>query len=154
VTFVNIDENTELKTKQLYRLAGISALVAMAAMIPEFLALYAAHRRANGHAASLAMVVTFIGLIFGGIAAVVISFIMLRGGKFGKVNAWTGIVGFTFLSLFTILSTFVPCLYYVSFYVFGMTGGLLALAWFTMTAIQFFRLARMTRKEVKIKTTC
>jgi hypothetical protein len=42
--------------------------------------------------------------------------------------AWTGIIGFTFLSIFTVWSTFVPVLYSVAFYFFGMIGGLLALA--------------------------
>jgi hypothetical protein len=42
-----------------------------------------------------------------------------------KANAWIGIVGFTFLSLFTILATFVSALYFIAFYVFGMVGGLL-----------------------------
>lgn len=82
------------------------------------------------------------GLIFSGIAAITISFVMLGGGIFGKANSWIGIVGFTFLSLFTVLATFVPSLYFVAFYVFGMIGGLLALTWFVLVALRFFKLGQ------------
>ena len=85
---------------------------------------------------------SFIGLFLGSIAAIAISFVMLRGGIFGKVNVWIGIVGFTFLSLFTILATFVPALYTIAFYFFGSIGGLLALTWFALVARRLFQLSR------------
>jgi hypothetical protein len=85
---------------------------------------------------------SFPGLIFSGIAAITISFVMLGGGIFGKTNSWVGIVGFTCLSLFTVLATFVPSLYFVAFYVFGMIGGLLALTWFVLVTMKFFKLGR------------
>jgi len=84
----------------------------------------------------------FIGLFFSGIAAIVVSFVMLRGGIFGKAHAWIGIVGFTFLSLFTIFATFVPALYTIAFYVFGSIGGVLALTWFALVARRLFQLGR------------
>lgn len=90
---------------------------------------------------------SFIGLILTGIAAIMVSFVMLRGGTFGKATAWIGITGFTSLSVFTVLSTFVPALYYITFYVFGMIGGLLALAWFVLVALRFFQLGRGVSKE-------
>jgi hypothetical protein len=85
---------------------------------------------------------SFIGLIFGGIAALTISLVMLRGGVFTGATAWIGIVGFTFLSIFTILATFVPALYFVAYYFFAMIGGLLALAWFALVALKFLKLGR------------
>jgi hypothetical protein len=84
---------------------------------------------------------SFVPLFLSGLAAICISIIMLRGGIFGKVNAWIGIVGFTFLSLFTIIATFVPALYSFAFYFLGSIGGLLALSWFTLLARRFFQLA-------------
>jgi hypothetical protein len=84
----------------------------------------------------------FIGLICGGIAAIAISRVMLRGGIFGPATAWVGIVGFTFLSVFTIWATFVPVLYAVAYYFFALIGGLLALAWFALVAVQLFKLGR------------
>jgi hypothetical protein len=83
----------------------------------------------------------FIGLFLGGCAAISISFIMLRGGIFGKRNAWIGLIGFTFLSLFTIFATFVPTLFTFSFYLFGSMGGILALTWFTLTSRRLFQLS-------------
>lgn len=84
---------------------------------------------------------SFIPLLLGGLAAIGISIIMLRGGIFGKVNAWIGLVGFTFLSLFTIIATFIPVLYSFAFYCLASIGGLLALSWFALVARRLFQLA-------------
>jgi len=84
---------------------------------------------------------SFIPLFLGGVAAICISLIMLRGGIFGKLNAWIGIVGFTFLSLFTIIATFIPDFYQVAFYSLAPMGGILALCWFALTARQLFQLS-------------
>jgi hypothetical protein len=83
---------------------------------------------------------SFIGSIMGLIAAIAVSFVMLRGGIFGKVTSWIGIISFTFLSVYTILTTFVPSLYYAAFYLFGMFGGLLALLWFVLVSLKFLKL--------------
>jgi hypothetical protein len=84
---------------------------------------------------------SFIPTFMSGLAAIGISLIMLRGGVFGETHAWIGIVGFTFLSLFTIIATFVPALYSFAFYFLGSIGGLLALSWFALVARRFFQLA-------------
>ena len=84
---------------------------------------------------------SFIPLFLSGLAALCISIIMLRGGIFGKVHGWIGIVGFTFLSVFTIIATFVPALYSFAFYFLGSIGGLLALSWFALVARRCFQLA-------------
>ena len=83
----------------------------------------------------------FIPFFLSGLAAIGISIIMLRGGIFGKVNAWIGLVGFTFLSLFTIIATFIPALYSFAFYFLGSIGGLLALSWFALVARRLLQLA-------------
>ncbi len=83
---------------------------------------------------------SFIGLLFQGAAAIGVSIVLLRGRIFGRAAAWIGVVGFTFLSVFTILVTFVPALYLLAFYLFGLIGGLLALAWFLLIALKLFRL--------------
>lgn len=84
---------------------------------------------------------SFIGIFLSGVAAICISLVMLRGGVFGRANAWIGIVGFTFLSIFTIIATFIPALYQISFYYLASIGGILALSWFALTARRFFQLA-------------
>lgn len=85
---------------------------------------------------------SFTGIILGGISAIAVSFVMLKGGIFGKVASWIGIVGFTFISVFTVLATFVPSLYFVAFYLFGMIDGLLVLSWFVLVSLKFFKLGR------------
>jgi hypothetical protein len=77
-----------------------------------------------------------------GVAAIAMSMVMLRGEVFSKTTAWIGIVGFTFLSIFTICATFISLLYYIAFYVFGLIGGLFALAWFGLVSLRFFTLAQ------------
>lgn len=84
---------------------------------------------------------SFIGIFLSGVAAICISVIMLRGRVFGRANAWIGIVGFSFLSLFTIIATFIPSLYEVAFYFFASIGGILALSWFALTARRLIQLA-------------
>jgi hypothetical protein len=86
------------------------------------------------------------GMVIGGCASILASLVMLRGKVFGALNAWIGLVGFTFLMFFTFLATFVPSAYIVAFYLFGMCGGLLTLVWFLLTALRFFRLARQGGK--------
>jgi hypothetical protein len=86
---------------------------------------------------------SFFGLIISGLAAITTSVIMLRAGVFGKINVWCGIIGFTFLSLFTFVATFIPMWYMFAYYFFGSIGGLLALTWFTLTGIRFIKLARV-----------
>ncbi len=51
--------------------------------------------------------------------------------------------------MFTILSTFVPSLYRLAFYVFGMIGGLLALAWFILVARRLFQLTAFNLSATK-----
>jgi hypothetical protein len=82
------------------------------------------------------------GMVIGGCASILAALVMLRGKVFGALNAWIGLTGFAFLMIFTFLATFVPSAYVVTFYLFGMCGGLLTLVWFLMTALRFFRLAR------------
>ena len=88
---------------------------------------------------------SFIAIFLSSAAAICISVVMLRGGIFGKVNAWVGIVGFSFLSLFTIMATFIPALYEAAFNYLASIGGILALTWFALTARRLFRVASMEK---------
>jgi membrane-associated protease RseP (regulator of RpoE activity) len=85
---------------------------------------------------------SFIPLFLGGLAALAISVVMLRDNIFGKATAWVGIMGFSFLSLFTICATFFPVLYTLAFYGFASIGGTLALIWFALVARRLFRLGK------------
>lgn len=83
---------------------------------------------------------SFVSLVLGTVAAIAISIVMLRGGIFGRRNSWIGIIGFTCLSVFTIVATFIPALYNIAFYGFASIGGLLALTWFALVARRLFQL--------------
>lgn len=83
---------------------------------------------------------TFIGLFLSDLAAIVVSVVMLRGRVFARINALAGTVGFSCLTPFTFIATFVQGWYTVAFYLFGGAGGLLALAWFAMTGRRFLTL--------------
>jgi hypothetical protein len=85
----------------------------------------------------------FTGMFLEVVAAVAVSLVMLRGAVFGRRTAWAGIIGFALLTIFTVWATFVPVLYEIAFYGFGMIGGLFALAWFVLVARRFFQLGRM-----------
>lgn len=82
----------------------------------------------------------FPGMFLEIIAAVAIALVMLAGGVFAKRTAWIGLIGFTLLTIFTVWATFIPVLYEIAFYGFGMIGGLFVLAWFVLVARRFFRL--------------
>jgi hypothetical protein len=84
----------------------------------------------------------FMGIFLQGVAAILLSAVMLRGGVFSKTTAWVGMIGFSFLTLFTMWATFVPLFYGFAFYFFAMIGGLLALTWFGLVAWRFFTLAQ------------
>ncbi len=86
---------------------------------------------------------SFLPLFLGGLAALFITFVMLRGGIFGKTTSWIGMSGFTFLSLFTICATFIPPLYTLAFYGFASMGGVLVLIWFALIARRLFQLAKV-----------
>ncbi len=81
----------------------------------------------------------FTGFIFAEIAGLLIALVMLRGGVFSKVNAYTGIVGFALLTIFTVWSTFAPERFDVAMIV-AMVGGISGMAWYVQTARRLFQL--------------
>jgi hypothetical protein len=66
---------------------------------------------------------------------------LARGEDFTP-GSFVGLAGFSFLSVFTIWWTFVPVWHHGVFYLFGMTGGLLALMWFGLVSVKLFMLGR------------
>jgi hypothetical protein len=81
----------------------------------------------------------FIGFLFGELAIVIISLVMLRGGVFSKATAYAGLLGGLFLALFTIWSTFIPVFFEISMIV-ALNGGLLSIAWYVLTARKLFQI--------------
>jgi hypothetical protein len=91
----------------------------------------------------------FPGMMLTSFSVIALSVLMLKGRIFGKIHSWIGIAGFSFLTIFTILATFVPSLYFIAFYVFGSLGGLMALTWFALIARRFFQLGRNGIEEIR-----
>ena len=82
------------------------------------------------------------GIVISGAGSILIAVAMLRGRAFGTATGIIGLIGFSFLMLFSVLSVLAPGAYLVVFYLFGMCGGLLALTWFARTSIRLFALSR------------
>lgn len=81
------------------------------------------------------------GFLIAEIANLTIAVVMLRGRVFSKAAAYAGILGSAGLSIFTVWSTFVS-LFYGAAVVLAGVGGLLNLAWLTLTAGRLFRLGQ------------
>ena len=82
---------------------------------------------------------TFLGFCLAEIAGMLISFVMLRGGIFSKLNAWAGILGFGMLWIYEICQSFTPGS--ASFaLIFAMIGGILNLVWYGLIAQRLFKI--------------
>lgn len=84
---------------------------------------------------------SFTGFVFTEIAALAFSLIMLRSRIFGRVAAWVGILGFTFLSIFTIWTTFIP-VFFDAAMIFALVGGPASVVWYILVARGLFRLGK------------
>lgn len=82
---------------------------------------------------------SFIGFFFTEIAGLAFSFIMLYGRIFGRAAAYFGILGFVFLTAFTVCLTFAPEFYNVAM-IIAMIGGLSSLAWYISVARKLLQL--------------
>ncbi len=87
---------------------------------------------------------SFIGFLFAELATLMISVVMLRGGIFGKATAYAGILGGSFLTIFTIWATFIPVMFEVAMIV-AMIGGLASMVWYALTARRLFQLSKASQ---------
>ena len=84
---------------------------------------------------------TFMGFFFTQTAAMMMAFVLLRGGIFGKVTAWLGVAGFGLMLVFFVLAAFVPASFTTAI-VISAPGGLLLMAYHILIARRLFQLAR------------
>jgi len=82
---------------------------------------------------------SFIGFFFTEIAGAVFATIALRSRIFGRAAAYSGILGFVFLAVFTVVLTFVPALFDAAM-VIAMAGGVCSLAWYGLVGRGLLRL--------------
>lgn len=84
---------------------------------------------------------SLVGFILPSLGQIAMSFVMLRGGVFGRVTAYAGILGFSLLLVFTVWTTFVPEALGVAMLI-ALPAGLLVMAWNVLVARRLFRLSR------------
>lgn len=82
---------------------------------------------------------TFMSFIFGEMAGVLMSIVILRGKLFSKVTAISGIIGFSLLLLFEVSTVFIPMLKDVAM-IFAIGGGLLNIVWLVLIGRGFILL--------------
>jgi hypothetical protein len=81
----------------------------------------------------------FIGFVMPNIAGLVMSFAMLRGKAFGRVNSILGIAGSVLILTYIVLVTFVAEVRTMAT-AFAMPGGLMLMAWMVMFTVRLFKL--------------
>lgn len=82
---------------------------------------------------------SFTGFFFTEISGMAFSLIMLKGRVFSRSAAYFGMVGFLFLTVFTIWLTFIPVYFDVAM-IIAMVGGLSGMAWYVLVARGLLRL--------------
>ena len=87
---------------------------------------------------------TFIAFFLSEFASLLISVVMLRDKLFSKANAYVGFLGFTFMLIFEVCTSFVPALQGVAM-IFAMLGGILSLVWEILVALKLFHLGQNTK---------
>ena len=91
----------------------------------------------------------FLGFFIPNIANLIMSFVMLKGTIFSKINSWIGIIGSVLMLLYVILVNFGTGVENMAT-VFAMPGGLLLMAWMIMFTIRLFKFGQVSSREVSL----
>ncbi len=91
---------------------------------------------------------TFLAFFYSEIAGIFMAAVMLRGRLFKPAAALAGLVGYGFLLVFEILSSFVPSSHN-AILILAMTGGLANLAWYILAALGLFQLGQACGRNAK-----
>ena len=84
---------------------------------------------------------TFMGFLFTQSAAMLMAFVLLRGGIFSKVASWLGVTGFGLMLIFFAVAAFAPEQFTTAMMI-SAPGGLLLIAYHILLARRLFQLAR------------
>lgn len=85
---------------------------------------------------------TFLAFFFSEIAGIVMAVVMLRGRLFNRAAALAGLIGYTFLLVFEVLSSFDPASHN-AILILAMIGGVTNLTWYTLAGLRLFQLGKM-----------
>jgi hypothetical protein len=91
---------------------------------------------------------TFLAFFLSEIAGILMAIVMLRGKVFNQAAAFSGMIGYGFLLVFEILSSFVPSSHN-AILILAMIGGLSNIAWYILVARQLFQLGHDQRGGAK-----
>ncbi len=83
---------------------------------------------------------TYLTFLFGELAGITMSLIMLKGRVFRNTAGWFGLAGFGLLFIFEVLASFVPHLFSLAM-VFAIAGGIAAIIWYVFIGLGLLRLA-------------
>ncbi len=84
---------------------------------------------------------TFMGFILTEFAGMLMAFVLLREGLFGKATAWVGMLGLGVLAVFNVMVAFTPEFFNVAMGI-AIPGGLLSMAYYLLLARRLFQLAK------------
>ena len=81
---------------------------------------------------------TFPGFFIGELTSILFCVIMLNGKVFRRITAIMGLIGFLFMFIFEVCSSFIPLLYDTSM-IFAMLGGISIIIWYIMMGLKLFK---------------
>ena len=81
---------------------------------------------------------TFPGFFIGELTSILFCVIMLNGKVFRRITATMGLIGFLFMFIFEVCSSFIPLLYDTSM-IFAMLGGISIIIWYIMMGLKLFK---------------
>ena len=84
---------------------------------------------------------TFPGFLIGQIAGIFFSIIILNGKVLNKSTGILGLIGFSFLLIFEVISSFVGTLFFESM-IFAMVGGIVTLVWYVLIGLGLLKNSR------------
>lgn len=83
---------------------------------------------------------TFLAFFFSEVAGILMAVVVLRANVFNRAAGLAGLVGYSFLLIFEVLSSFVPSSHQ-AILVIAMIGGLANLTWYILAGIGLFRMS-------------
>jgi hypothetical protein len=81
---------------------------------------------------------TFPGFFISELSCILFCVIILKGRVFSKITGIIGIIGFSFLFIFEVCSSFIPPLFYISM-IFALIGGISTITWYILVGLKLFR---------------
>ncbi len=84
---------------------------------------------------------TFPGFLIGQTAGIFFSIIILNGRVLKKSTGIIGLIGFSFLLIFEVISSFIGTLFYEAM-IFAMIGGIMTLVWYVLIGLGLLKNSR------------